>query len=154
MAQKAFQDQGSIQHCYGCGADNPQGLQLKSFWDGDEAVAEFVPAHYHCGGAPDIVYGGLIGALIDCHCCNLAVAWGYRAGGREIGSDPRITFVTAQLNVSLLKPTFIKTPLELRARVRETDRKKIWIDCEVTSGGQLTAKGEVLAVRVAVDGAE
>ena len=153
MAKKAFQDQGSIQHCYGCGANNVEGLHLKSFWDGDEAVAEFVPEDFHCGGAPEIVYGGLIGALIDCHCCNLAVARGYRTEGREIGTEPRISFVTAQLNVSLLKPTPIKKPLELRARIREVDGKKIWIDCEVTSGGQQTEKGEVLAIRVAVDGA-
>ena len=39
MSELAFQDQGAVHHCHGCGADNESGLRIKSFWDGDEAVA-------------------------------------------------------------------------------------------------------------------
>ena len=34
----AFQDAMKDNFCWGCGADNPDGLQLKSHWDGDESV--------------------------------------------------------------------------------------------------------------------
>ena len=148
MSQKSFQDQDSVLNCYGCGANNSEGNQLKSFWDGDEAVAEFQPKPHHCAGSPEIVYGGLIASLIDCHSCNLAVAHSYKLEKRPIGSDPRILCVTAQLNISLLKPSPISETLSLRARIREIDRRKFWIDCEVQSGGKTTAKGEVLAIRL------
>ena len=42
MSQIAFQDQGSVHHCHGCGPANEKGLRLKSYWDGDEAVAQIL----------------------------------------------------------------------------------------------------------------
>ena len=45
MEEQAFQDQGSVSHCHGCGADNEKGLQIKSFWEGDEAVATWKASH-------------------------------------------------------------------------------------------------------------
>tara|TARA_B100000029_G_C17372043_1_gene886533 strand:- start:105 stop:578 length:474 start_codon:yes stop_codon:yes gene_type:complete len=146
---QSFQDQGSILHCYGCGKNNESGLQLKSFWEADEAVAEFLPKSFHCGGLPEIVYGGLIASLIDCHSCNLAVANAYRQEQRNIGSEPLISCVTAQLNVSLLKPTPIGKTMILRARIREIEKNKIWVDCEVHSEAEITSKGEVLVIRIA-----
>ena len=37
MAEPAVQDQypDDYAHCFGCGRLNPQGLHLKSYWDGD-----------------------------------------------------------------------------------------------------------------------
>jgi len=43
MSSQAFQDQMRDNFCFGCGADNPDGLQIKSFWDGDEALCRFQP---------------------------------------------------------------------------------------------------------------
>ena len=42
---KAFQDfyPDDVSHCYGCGRLNPQGLQIKSFWEADESVCHFSP---------------------------------------------------------------------------------------------------------------
>ena len=31
----AIQDAIPDNHCWGCGARNPQGLRIKSYWDGD-----------------------------------------------------------------------------------------------------------------------
>jgi acyl-coenzyme A thioesterase PaaI-like protein len=39
----AFQDQIRDNYCWGCGADNDAGLQLRSEWDGDVAVAAWTP---------------------------------------------------------------------------------------------------------------
>ena len=43
MKQKAIQEcyPDELNHCYGCGQLNEHGLQLKSFWDGKEAIAVF-----------------------------------------------------------------------------------------------------------------
>lgn len=151
MTETSFQDQGSVAHCFGCGVDNPQGLQLKSFWEGDEAVALFEPKPYHCGWSGDVTYGGLLASLIDCHGCNLAIAYLYKLENRPIGSEPKILCATAQLNVSLQKPTPIGDPLHLRARIRNVDGRKVWVDCEVSAGGEVTARGEVLAIRLKED---
>ena len=61
MDRKAFQDlyPAEFCHCYGCGRLNEHGLQLKSYWDGADAVAVFEPRAYHMG-ISGYVYGGLI----------------------------------------------------------------------------------------------
>jgi acyl-coenzyme A thioesterase PaaI-like protein len=151
MGEKAFQDQGSVSHCHGCGADNDKGLQIKSFWDGDEAVATWRAQPHHCGGRREIVNGGIVASLIDCHSLNLAIAQAYRAEGRPIGSSPRIGYVTGNLNVSYLKPAPIAEPLNLRARITKIEGRKAWVTCTMSAAGQVCATGEVLGIRVQRD---
>ena|SRR5919109_5039808 len=148
MSEPAFQEQGSVSHCYGCGADNPKGLQIKSYWDGDEAIATWKAEPHHCGGSKDIVNGGIIASLIDCHSLNLAIAQAYRTEQRAIGSHPRIGYVTASLNVSYLEPTPINEPLHLRASIVRTEGRKVWVSCTLIAGGEVCARGEVLGIRV------
>jgi acyl-coenzyme A thioesterase PaaI-like protein len=144
----AFQDQGAVHHCHGCGADNEKGLRLKSYWDGDEAIAAWRAQAHHCGGTRENLNGGIIASLIDCHSLNLAIAQAYRAEQRPIGSPPRIGYVTANMNVSYLKPTPIDQPIELRARVTKIEGRKTWVNCTLSAGGAVRARGEVLGVRV------
>ena len=151
MRGKAFQDQGSVVHCHGCGADNEKGLQLKSYWDGDEAVATWKARPHHCGGSKEIVNGGIIASLIDCHSLNLAIAHAYRVENCLIGSAPRIGYVTGKLHISYLRPTPIKEPLHLRARITKTAGRKAWVNCTLSAGGQVCATGEVLGIRVERD---
>jgi len=49
MTKKAFQDYYSedLSYCYGCGSLNEKGLQIKSYWDGDESVCIYTPRDYH-----------------------------------------------------------------------------------------------------------
>ena len=138
-------------YCYGCGADNPKGLRIKSFWDGDEAVCRFKPEPHHSGGRKEIVNGGVVATLIDCHSLNLAIARAYRDEGRAIGSAPRIAYVTGNLNVSYLRPAPIDATLELRARVQKIDGRKAWIECTLSAAGDVCARGEVLGIRVERD---
>ena len=148
MGDLSFQDQGSVRYCHGCGADNVRGLQIKSYWDGDEAVASWRPEPHHCGGSKDILNGGIIASLIDCHCLNLAIAAAYRRENRTIGSSPRIGYVTANLNVSYLKPTPIDAPVELRARIIKIEGRKAQVRCTLSAVGEIRATGEVLGIRV------
>src|SRR4026207_2341760 len=99
MDEIAFQDQGSVHHCHGCGAANEKGLRLKSYWDGDEAVANGCAEPHHCGGTRENLNGGIIASLIDCHSLNLAIAHAYRVAGPPIGSTPRPGDATAGLPV-------------------------------------------------------
>ena len=148
MSNQSFQDLGSVIYCHGCGRDNPRGLQIKSYWDNDEAVATWKPQPYHCGGTKEVLYGGIIASLIDCHSLNLAIAYAYRAEERPIGSTPRIGYVTANLNISYLKPTPIDELLQLRARITKIDGRKAWVNCTLSAGGQVCATGDVLGIRV------
>jgi acyl-coenzyme A thioesterase PaaI-like protein len=136
-----------VAHCYGCGRLNPDGLQLKTTWEGDETVAHVTPRPYHTA-MPGFVYGGLIASLVDCHAMGTAAAAAERAAGRSIGDGPAPRFVTAQLNVTYLKPTPLGPSLEVRGRVREASARKAIVEVTVAADGVITARGEVVAVRI------
>ncbi|NWL76001.1 thioesterase [Pseudomonas taiwanensis] len=135
--------------CYGCGGRNHHGLQIKSRWheDGVHVVAEHVPDAKYCGW-PDLVYGGLIAMLVDCHSNWTAMAYHYRAEGREPGSLPRIECVTGNLGIKFIKPTPMGVPLLLRARLEGDAGRKTRVICEVYAGELLTAVGDSVFVRV------
>ena len=150
MKEKAFQDYypDHFSHCYGCGRLNEQGMQIKSYWDGEETVCIHVPRTSYTGGAPGHVYGGLIASLIDCHSMGTAAAAKYRAENREMGSQPALRFVTASLHVNYLAPTPMGGPLEVRARAREIKERKVIVEARLIAGGKVCATGEVIAVLV------
>lgn len=149
MADKAFQDYYSdtVSYCYGCGRLNEHGLQIKSYWDGDEAVCSFQPRPYHTA-IPGYVYGGLIASLIDCHGTGTAAAAAHRAAGRTMGTEPTLRYVTASLHVEYLKPTPIDALLELRARTTAVEPRKVAVVISVFANGIETARGEVVAVQM------
>ena len=149
MNQKAFQDYypEELSHCYGCGRLNKHGLKIRSYWDGQEAVAVLEPRPYHIG-IPGYVYGGLIASVIDCHCIGTASAAALRAENRNIESSPPIRFVTASLNVDYLKPTPIGVELEVRARVTEIKGRKVVVTATVSAEQEVCASGQVVAVQM------
>ena len=149
MAHEAFQDYyaDELSYCYGCGRLNEHGLQLKSYWDGDETVATFTPRPYHVA-IPGYVYGGLLASLIDCHGTGTAAAAGYRAEGRAMGTEPILRYVTAALQVSYLRPTPLGVPLEVRGRVKEIKGRKVVVTAQLYAGDTLCARGEVVAVQM------
>lgn len=149
MAEKAFQDYypDQLAVCYGCGRLNERGHQLKSYWDGDETVATFTPEPYHTA-IPGYVYGGLIASLIDCHGTGTASAAAYREEGREMDTEPPLRFVTASLQVEYLKPTPLGVLLEVRGWVEEIKERKVIVRETVSAGGEVCARGRVVAVRM------
>ena len=134
--------------CYGCGSSNPHGLHIKSFWheDGVHVIAEYLPDAKYCGW-PDLVYGGLIAMLVDCHSNWTAMACHYRAEQREVDSLPRINCVTGNLGIKFIKPTPMGVPLTLRAKVEGEVARKSRVICEVFAGDELTAVGDSVFVR-------
>lgn len=149
MRKKAFQDYypDQLAYCFGCGRLNEHGHQLKSYWDGEETVAEFTPEPFHIA-IPGFVYGGLIASLIDCHGTGTAAAAAYRQEGRSMDSDPPLRFVTASLRVDYLKPTPLGVPLEVRGRVEELKGRKVVVRETVSAEGTVCAEGTVVAVQM------
>jgi len=149
MKEKAFQDYypDDLSHCYGCGSLNSNGLQLKSYWDGEESVAVYTPRSYHTA-IPGFVYGGLIGSIIDCHGTGTASAAAYKMENRDMGTVPVLRFVTASLHVDYLRPTPIGVQLEVRGKVKDVKERKAVISVTVSAKGKICAKGEVVAVKM------
>jgi acyl-coenzyme A thioesterase PaaI-like protein len=147
----ALQDIWPDATCYGCGPANPYGLHIKSYWEGDEVVCRFDPQPQQNAGFPNVMYGGLVASLCDCHSIWAAIAATYRKEGREYGSQPVISYVTGNLNVSYLAPTPLDQQVVLRARVEEIGARKAVITCDVYAGETKTATAKVIAVRIAAD---
>ena len=149
MTRQAFQDYypDQLSYCYGCGRLNEHGLQIKSYWDGDESVATFTPRPYHIA-IPGFVYGGLIASLIDCHGTGTAAAAMYRAEGRALDTLPPFRFVTASLHVDYLKPTPLGALLEVRGAVKEIKGRKVVVSATLAANGVVCARGEVVAVQM------
>ena len=149
MQVKPIQDYypDDVAHCYGCGRLNEHGHHIKSYWAGDETMARFTPKEFHTA-IPGFVYGGLIASLIDCHGTGTAALASYRAENRAFNTMPPLRFVTVSLKVDYLKPTPSGVELELRGKVIELKRKKVISEITVTANGVITARGEVVAVKM------
>jgi len=149
MEQKSFQDYypDELNYCYGCGRLNEHGLQLKTYWDGDETVSVYTPKSYHTA-IPGYVYGGLIASLIDCHGTGTAAAAAYRAENREMDTEPAFRFVTASLHVDYLNPTPLGTPLEIRGKVKEIKGRKVIVETTLSANGKICVRGQVIAVQM------
>jgi len=149
MSRKAIQDEWPewSSACWGCGRNNDNGLQLKSFWDGDETVAHWEPKPYHLA-FPGVLCGGIIATLIDCHATNTANATAYKLKGRDIGSRPQKGYVTGSLYIKYLKPTPVNNSVTLRAKVKEVKGRKITVICSLYSKDVECVKGEVVAIQV------
>jgi len=149
MNEKAFQDYypEQMSHCYGCGRMNEQGLQIKSYWEGEESVCIFRPRPYHIA-MPGYVYGGLLASLIDCHGTGTASAAAYRAENRAMDTEPPLRFVTASLHVDYLRPTPLDADLELRGKVKEIKGRKVVVSITLSARNEICARGEVVAVKV------
>lgn len=59
--------------CWGCGAANPQGLRIESRWEGEEAVCTWQGQPHHNAGRDNVMNGGILASLIDCHAMCAAV---------------------------------------------------------------------------------
>lgn len=119
-----FDDDGG---CFGCSAANPAGLRLTFRRRGEEVLAEHVVAeHFH--GAPGVVHGGIVAALLDEISCAAAT---FTRGGHVM---------TGELTIRYRRPCPVATPLALSARVVADDHPRyLIIEAEVRGGDALLA---------------
>ena len=152
MTEKAIQDDypDDMAVCYGCGRLNEHGLQIKSYWEGEETVCRFQPSPHHIA-FPGYVYGGLIASLIDCHATGTAASAKYRQEGKHPDREPIVRFVTVSLHVDYLAPTPVDAILELRGRIKESKGRKMVIDVTLSAGDKVRARGEVVTVQMPED---
>ena len=114
-------------------------------------MCRFTPRPYHAAMPPDIVNGGIIAAVIDCHSVCAAIADAYIRAGRYAGDgeSPLLWYATASLHVNYLKPTPLSFPFTVKTRVTNVERRRTRLSSELVSdNGTLTCTGEVVAVQV------
>ena len=134
--------------CFGCGSHNPEGLQIKSFWEGDVCVCNWNSQEKY-NGWRNLLNGGILATLIDCHTMAAATAHAYKVeNDRHWSTEPTYRYATGTLTVKYLKPTPNDLPLQLRATVQAVKGKKTTVKCEVWCNDVMTAEAEVIAIRV------
>jgi acyl-coenzyme A thioesterase PaaI-like protein len=143
----AIQDQLPEQPCWGCGPRHPRGLRIKSYLSDDGSVCSWRPGPDYVGW-PGVLNGGILAALVDCHCVCTAVADVYRREQRPLDSHPSVAFATGSLSVTYLKPVPIDASVELSARISERTARTSRLQCDVSARGELCARAEVVAVRL------
>ena len=130
--------------CFGCGPANTEGLQIKSFAEGEELIAHWRPRPHHLAFGK-VLNGGICGTLLDCHSNWCAAYFLMKAsGGEELPCT-----VTAKYSISLRRPTPLEETLTLRARVLELDGDRATIEASIEADGEVTAtcKGVFVAVK-------
>jgi len=104
--------------CFVCGRDNPIGLHMHFYRDGDGCVyADYVPRDEH-QGYPGVMHGGLLTTMLD-----------ELIGRTAIASD--LWCMTAKLELRFRKPVPIGEPLKLKGEITKK------------SGRLLEGRGEI-----------
>jgi acyl-coenzyme A thioesterase PaaI-like protein len=133
--------------CFGCGPANPDGLRLGSHETADgpdgELVASWRPQPHHAA-FENVLNGGIVGTLLDCH-GNWTAAMRIM---RDRGLDHPPGCVTAEYAIRLRRPTPVDRPLGLRAWPVSTDGARVVVDGEIVVDGIITAtcRGTFVAV--------
>lgn len=119
-------------HCFGCGANNPQGLHLTFTLDTSDAHHPIATAHVQLTelhqGPPRHIHGGIVATLLDEAMSKL---------NRPLG----LLAMTRHMEVDYLRPSPLHTPLTLISRHDRRDGRKLFHTAEL----QLTATAETLA---------
>jgi acyl-coenzyme A thioesterase PaaI-like protein len=144
--QDRLHPEAPIRHCYGCGADNTNGLKIKSFLEGDEAVSRWRPKAHHCS-YPGYLNGGVACTLIDCHSAWTAFALECRDQGVDMERQSDLpTGWTRAISVEFLKPTPLDTELTLRAKIVKKGRTSRTIACSLYTNNEECVRAQVTIV--------
>ena len=120
--------QAPMNHCFGCGKDNPDGLRLKFFYD--EPRRRFVcrfRLSRRFTGPPRHAHGGIIATILD------------EAMGK-VNKFRSVVALTRSMNVEYLKPVPLREPLTVTGWEQKVEGR------EHTNVAQIAnEQGEVLA---------
>lgn len=135
-----------IRHCYGCGADNPKGLRIKSFFEDGQGISTWRAQEHH-SSYPGFLNGGIACTLIDCHAAWTAFASECAEKGLSMEKEPELpTGWTRAMKVEFLKPVPLNAELVLKARVINKGRTSRTVSCSVHAEGEERIRAEVTIV--------
>ena len=139
MAEDGQRRKLRAEYCFGCSADNPEGLHLRFERTGDGEVASTVTLRPELCGWRGVAHGGFVGLLLDevaSWCMALCV-------------EESLRFATREMTVRYLRPTPTGVPLTVTARLVEDRGPTTELVGEVRrADGRLTARGRVQIARL------
>ena len=113
-------------NCIGCSPDNPMGLHLDFWEDGEDVVSRWTPTADYQGWI-DTLHGGVQSLLLD------------EVAGWVVTRKLQTTGVTSKMEVQYVKPiSTYDSLLTIRARISRQMRNVVFIEGEIYN-----AHGEV-----------
>lgn len=118
-------------NCFGCAPNNPFGLHMEFYEDGDYIVSYWQPERNYQGWV-DTMHGGVLSTLIDETC------------GWVVTRKMQTSGFTTSLNVKFRKAVSTNEPrLTIRANIVKQMRNILFIHAEIlNSEGELCVEGE------------
>lgn len=118
-------------NCFGCSPNNPFGLHMEFFEDGDYIVSKWHPERNYQGWV-DTMHGGVLSTLIDETC------------GWVVTRKMQTSGFTTSLNVKFRKAVSTNEPvLTIRANIVKQMRNLLFIHAEISnSQGEVCVEGE------------
>lgn len=99
--------------CFGCGTNNPIGLRMTFYRQGDAVCSDVVLKRQHVGWQ-NMAHGGIISTLLD-----EVMAW-------TIMYFRKIFFVTRKMEIKYVRPVMIGVPLTVKGRLTK-ERKPPYV---------------------------
>ena len=105
--------------CFGCAPENPQGLHMEFYEDGEDIVAFWEPeSHYQ--GWLETLHGGIQTTMMD------------ELAGWVVLRKLQTSGMTSRLDARFLKSISTREPrLMIRGRIKEQKRNAIFIETEI-----------------------
>ena len=122
--------------CFGCGRQNPIGLKLTFFEDGERVWASWTP-HKNHQGYEGIAHGGLISTVLD-------EVMGWAIYVRKLWA------VTGTINVRYRKPAPIGEPLTATAWVENVSGRKVDVRANLVRDSDQVVLAEATSIFVRV----
>jgi uncharacterized protein (TIGR00369 family) len=141
MPDTKYEDLKPLPHsaqnrCFGCGENNPRGLQLQFFLAPDGTVVCPLKVSDLYEGPPGYLHGGILATLLD-----EAMSKAVRAQG--------LTAMTRHLEVDYRLPVPSGSQLHMEGRLVRSEGRKHWTEGEIRdSAGRALVRGKGLFVEV------
>ncbi len=119
--------QAGSKMCFVCGVENPIGLHLDFWTDGEQVWTEFTPGQQHQGW-PGVLHGGIVATLMD------------ETMGR-VAFTRKLWMVTAKMETTYRRPVPLGQPLKITARSEELRGSRM------TTSGQIVLPDGNVAVQ-------
>jgi len=97
-------------NCFACGSENPIGLKMKFYMEGNIVGTDITLGKNHVGWE-HMAHGGIIATLLD-----EVMSWAALALTREF-------IVTRKMETHFLRPVIVEQPINLQARILERSKK-------------------------------
>lgn len=127
---------GEYDHCFGCGAANPIGLNLTGFEQiGHTVRASFSPRiDYH--GFSDLLHGGIVAAALD-----EIMAW-------TAILVEEVMVMTGKLDLRFRKPARLDSSFIVEGAIVERRGRRLTIESKMRDGDVIIAEGTGLFLAI------